>query len=210
MKTIQRVVVLVVVALSLVLASRAEAAMLNLDFAVTLNEPAPANFQFRFFESTPPPSGMTYGFSGRERVLANRTVTGMTPGTHRFSMTVDVLDLPNFWFAGWGSAQYQLGATTLFAASPLNGYDPAWAWFVGPPWVSLATILGTGTLGNTMTVFNGPGNPLTGDTVGSWELNVTESDQVPEPTSLMLLGTGVAVVLRRRHLVKKKSAVTRS
>jgi hypothetical protein len=206
MKTIQRVV-LVVVALSLFLGSRAEAAMLNLDFTVTLNGPTDANFRYFFFESTPPPGGLLYGFTGNEKPLADQTLLGMTPGTRHFSMTVDVADLSNFYFAAWGSAMYQPWPPSLFAASPLNGYDPALAWSVGPPWVSLATILGTNTLGSSMTIFHGPGNPLTGYTVGSWELTATT---VPEPTSLMLLGTGVAVVLRRRHLAKKKSAGTPS
>src|SRR5262245_48129145 len=209
MKAIQRVVVLVVVAFSLFLGSLADPAMLNLDFPITLTAPAPnAGLQFAFFEGTPHPraDGVTYGFTSDLKQHINRGVN-LTPGTQHFSFSVDVENLANFHFMAWGSTIFSQTwpAISLYAAAPTNGiYDPAAAWFIGPPWVSLAKILTSDRLGNTISVFNGPGNPLGGYDVGSWELTASEAD-VPEPASLVLLGTGVAMVLRRRHLAKKKS-----
>src|SRR5262245_14997543 len=130
MKTLQRVV-LVVAVLSLFLASRAEAAMLNLDFTITLKEPSPLSLRFEFFQAPLPPSGLPYGGATSGKGLWSGTALNIAPGTYQFSKTVDVTDLSKFWFSSWGSTTYGPGIPTLLAASPPGGYDPMYAWSIG-------------------------------------------------------------------------------
>lgn len=185
------------VGLSLFLASRAEAAFIQLDFAVTLFGPQDASFSYAFFESSPkdPP----YGFSGKEKILANGSGT-ITAGVTHFLLSLDVTDLSSLYFAGWGSVD-RFPNRSLFAASPPGGFDPGFAFAFGPPWVSLANVRSQG-LSERLVTFNGPPRPDGSFTEGTYELT-----EVPEPASILLLGTGLTMLVRRR-LTKRRSSTS--
>lgn len=182
-------------ALLLLLASRAQAAPIELLFTVNhytpIVGPPEIGLQFTFFESA------TNGWPGSfppQPFLANGGAV-LLPGVTQFSVSLDAVSLENIYFTAYGGYwsgpgfQFQ----SIYVAEPPTGPVPdALAYGYGPPWISLAN-LGDGLSGEFRYIYGYSNGPI-----GTWEVT-----SVPEPTSVLLLGSGLAAVLASRYRQSK-------
>jgi len=115
-------------------------------------------------------------------------------GVTRLEVPVLITNLTNAYFTLYGGfrgtsfgAPYQ----SIFVAEPTAGWvSDELAWVYGPPWISLANLDSEITLSGDLEIINGY-NSQTG-TSHPWVVGTWEVTSVPEPSSLFLMGAGLA------------------
>jgi hypothetical protein len=182
-------------ALLLLLTSRAEAATIDLVFTVDLYAPIVGplerSLSFTFFKSN---SNGWPGSFPPQPFLASGGMTTLLPGVTSFAVSVDAVSLDDIYFNAYGSylSGPGLGEFSLYVAEPPTGSVPdSLAFTYGPPWISLQN-LGSGFSGNFQLI-----NGSATGAIGTWAL--TPAAPVPEPTSLLLFGTGIAAVGAKKY-----------
>ena len=188
-------------ALSLVVASHAEASPIELVLAVTYYAPVigptETGFDYLFFQSA------TNDYPGAPIPYA-RGLFGhgpLLPGVNRFLVSLDVPDVSQSYFLASGSYGFIANPgpgnphENIFIAQPPSppagpgGVPSEIAYRYGPPWIPLAN-LGSGLSGRLEHIAGEW--PTFGG--GSWEVV-----PAPEPTSILLFGTGLAAAVRLRR-----------
>jgi hypothetical protein len=194
-----------VAVLVLLLASRAQAA--TIDFVLTVNIPTATagpqevGFQFGFFESG------TYTWPSplaSQSFLILNSAT-LLPGTTKFNVSLDVLNVQNLYFFGSGTyyvidPNFQNFPTlynNFYVAEPPTGHvqeDKAIQY--GPPGISVAN-LGGGFASDFGLIF---GFPRSGG-LGTWALSPAPGSDaaVPEPATLVLFGSGLVAVVSKKY-----------
>jgi len=199
--------VVVAAALSLFAAPHADAAPIDLNVAITYYTPAvgppDASLAFWLFESA------TNGWPGAPLPQPPLASGGgaLLPGVTQYPVALNIADPSHTYFIADGS--YLSGPflifRSIFVAEPPTGHVSDESAFVfGPPWISLAN-LGSGGLSGDLWTINGFSNQGDGSfKVGSWQVtSAPEVAPVPEPTTVFLLGTGVAAAIRRPRRKKR-------
>ena len=191
MRTLAKIVLMI--SLSLLVASRAEATPIELDLAITYNTSVPgleAGFNYYFFQRP------TYDWPATPVSFIGDALRGsgtLLPGETHFIVSLDFPDLSQAYFAGWGSYYLGIpglccGSNIFVAQGPNFGASAQDAYTYGPIWISLAD-LGSGLSGR-LEMINGVRDVLTEK---SWEIT-----PVPEPATIILFGTGLAAAVWRR------------
>lgn len=182
-------------AVLLFLTSRAQAS--PIDFLLTVNQYTPTvgppeiSFNFTFFESA------TNGWPGSlpPHVLATGGAN-LLPGVRQFNVSLDVATLDNLYFNAWGFYSSNAPAfQSIYVAEPPTGpVSDALAYAYGPPWIPLAN-LGGGLSGDFRYIYGYSRGPI-----GTWELtDPAPVTAVPEPTSLLLLASGLIAGAVRKY-----------
>ena len=181
------------VVLVLLLTSRAQAATIDLVLTVNLLEPTVGppeiSFNYSFFQSAtnlwpflaPFHSGTSAGV--------------LLPGVWQFNVSLDAVSLDNVYFTGYGfyDSPFLPPDINIYVAEPPTGrVSDALAYGYGPPWISLAN-MGGGYSGELYWIHGYSRGPI-----GTWAVT-TAPTAVPEPTSLLLLGSGLAAVVAKKY-----------
>jgi hypothetical protein len=173
--------------------SNAEAAPI---LQITITEHATIGFGFSLFTS--PTDNWPGGASGAS--IGNGGGTGSFVADFQLPSS----DLSDVYLSGVGifTLSPSLGSD-IFVAEPAEGHVlDELAFEFGPPWASLAGLSPTSSLSGDLWIVNGP--PYNGGwTVGTWQ--ASEIPEVPEPGTLMLVGTGILFGWWRRRRPKSLS-----
>jgi hypothetical protein len=199
-----------VAALLLLLASRAQASSINLLLTTDYNEPLfnqPREIKliYEFFQS---PSNLWPSHASRSPFLVTDGAT-LLPGVTQFDISLNVESLDDVYFAARGTYEhivgprpdggFVLGGPSLYAAHPPGGVSDQFVLSYGPPWISLAD-LDDGISGRFSLFLGQSRGPI-----GTWSLAAVPAPMapVPEPASMLLLGSGLAAVAARKYRQSK-------
>ena len=194
--------------LLLFLTSPAQAATIDLVLTVEvyvppLGQPPELGFNYRFFQSAS--NGWPDSTLQPQTGLAGGSAT-LLPGVTQYYVSLDAVSLDDVYFAAFG--QYTsfapgappppFGFPSYYVAEPPDGnIDGSDALGYGPPWIPLVN-LGDGFSDN-FTLINGY---LSRGGIGTWTITPAPA-AVPEPASLLLLGSGLAAIASRKYRQSK-------
>lgn len=193
----------------LLFASRAQAAPINLLLTVNIYPPSvgppETSFSFRFFQSAS--NGWPFSAFQPTTPLASGG-GGLLPGVTQFNVSFDAANLDNAFFSAYGgyfspdpshpSSGYPINS--LYAAEPPTGHVPdVLVYGYGPPWIPLAN-LGNGISGDLYSFYGVSRGPIGSHDylIGTYQLA-----PVPEPTSLLLFGSGLVAVATKKYRQSK-------
>lgn len=191
-----------VVALLSLLTSRADAATINLLLTIDINSPT----------SGPPEVTLGYNFftnptnAWPSPPFRAPSLPGgsLLPGVTQIPVSLNTESLDDFYLSGWGEYKSfgpglpppPFGFPTLYALAPTGFTLEHHVLAFGPPWIPLAN-LGPEGLSGFFDVVNGFSRP---GGIGTWTVTFAETQPapVPEPASMLLLGSGLAAIAARK------------
>ena len=190
-------------ALILLVASRAQAAPINLLLTVDYNDPTngpmPIGITYDFFTATSNQWGKT--FNPVFTPLLHQSAL-VTTGSAQFNISLNVDSLDDVYFKALGLYDVyepRGGNFGVYVAEPPTGYvSDSTANSYGGPWIPLDN-LGDGFGNDFGWIF---GYARVRGPVGTWELTPVPdpSTPVPEPATLLLFGSGLAAIARKKYL----------
>ena len=195
----------------LLLASTAHASPINLLLTTEHLWPSVGSpeisYAYRFFEAD------SNGWPNQTISVPQINLAGgsarVLPGVRQFEIPLDVESLDNVYFTIYGDYVINHPSTlSLYVGLPPEGPFPQWDGLsnaFGPPWIPLAN-LGDGFGGNFAYFYGYSRGPI-----GSWELTAAPAEvtPVPEPASMLLLGSGLAAVAARRYRLTRRRSEPR-
>lgn len=161
---------------------------ITIDYFTPTVGPMEACFSFEMFES---PVNAWPSEPPFPPAIAEHSTT-LLPGITRWQEVIEDDDLSDNYFMAWGEIP-TLPEPTLFVAEPHTGHVPdgtVWGW--GPPWISMEDLLTTNAITGNLFIFAGYDTQAGSThpwTVGTWTIAA-----VPEPSSIFLFGTGMALM----------------
>ena len=191
--------------LLLLFASHANASSINLlltlDYAWPTVGAPEISYVYRVFES--PTNAWPDRFGDAALTGLASGSAQVMPGVTEISLSLDVASLDNVYFDLWG--EYRIDhPTTLsrYMALPPGPIDPNVDQLTngyGPPWISLANAA-EGVTGD-FRYFWGYSRGF----IGTYEVALAPAPvtPVPEPASMLLLGSGLAAIAAKRYRRKK-------
>ena len=185
--------------LLLLLSAPAQAAPINLLLTVDIYAPdygsSEVDFTFSFFTAA-----SNLWPNGSPSAYLDSAHGSLMSGATQFSVSLETASLDNVYFRAYGGyillpveGEDRVG---LHVAAPPDGHVPeSTVYGYGALWIPLAN-LGDGLSGN-LHWYYGYSRMARGH-VGTWAI-APEVAPVPEPASMLLLGSGLAAVMAKRY-----------